>query len=227
MKKLLDLCIGVIRDASLYRTNNNARLKADAEYKAVRPRVMSDQQYKCRFCGYTSQKFNQCHHLDGNHAHNEASNFAVADALCHAYHHLGQTGSQDQFAPENMGAKTVVAAVPEMTAADLNLLQRAIGVALLDPEEADTARELHDILFKRAVPVQEAFGSFRTGDFAGAMAKLDDEEFANRPHVVGDLRLIFREDVLKNEGRHFLEDFTSLPFKSWDAIQNAHNKTAV
>lgn len=226
MKKILDLCIGVIRDAALYRTNSSARQRADAEYKAVRPRVMASQNYRCRFCGYTS-KSNHCHHLDGNHANNVESNFVVADALCHAYHHLGQQASQDQFAPENLGKKTVLSIVPELSAGDCNLLQRAIGVALKDPAEAEMAKAIHKLLMDRAAPVKDAFGTFHTGDFAAAMSQMNDEDFDNRDAVVGDLRLVFREDVLKHEGSQFLAENTSLPFSSWSNIaKNAQDSRA-
>lgn len=227
VKQLLSLCIGVIRDAALYRTNSAARLRADAEYKAVRPRVMEDQQYRCRFCGYVSKR-NHCHHLDGNHANNASSNFAVADSFCHAYHHLGQTASQDQFAHENLGRKTVLAALPELSATDTNLLQRAIGVAMADPVEADMATRMHTLLMDRSKPVKESFGSFLPADFAAAMTSLQsDEEYENREAVVGDLRLIFRPDVLKHEGARFLEEFSSLPVQSWANIaKNARNTAA-
>ncbi len=217
MKKTLELCIGVIRDAALYRSNSSARQRADAEYKAVRPRIMASQNYRCAFCGYTA-KSNHCHHLDGNHANNSDANFAVADALCHAYHHLGQQASQDQFAPENLGKKTAVAVVPELSAADCNLLQRAIGVAVKDPTEAEMAKSMHKLLLDRTTAVKEAFGTFHTGDFAAAMSQMNDEDFASRDAVVADLRLVFREDVLKHEGAKFLEENAALPFASWSSI---------
>ena len=225
MKQLLSLCIGVIRDAALYRKNSAVRLRADEEYKAVRPKVMENQQHKCRFCGYAS-KHNHCHHLDGNHANNLESNFAVADPLCHAYHHLGQTASQDQFSHANLGKKTVLAAVSEISAGDINLLQRAIGVAMLDSDEAEFATKMHKLLMDRAQPVKEAFGSFFPGDFAAAMSSLEDEdEYVNRKEVVSDLRLVFRADVLKNEGKRFTEEFPSLPIQSWVNIaQDAFNQ---
>jgi intracellular multiplication protein IcmJ len=223
VKKLMSLLVGIIQDPALFRNNSNARLRADAEYKAVRPRVMAQQENRCRFCGYTS-KHNHCHHLDGNHANNEPENFAVADSLCHAYHHLGQTGSQDQFSHDNLRTKTVLAAVPELSPSDLNLLQRAIGVALLDQAEEATAKQIYKLIEERAEPVREAFGTFRPADFAGAMEKLNPEEYANRGSTLADLRLVFREDMLKNEGRRFLEDFTSLPFSLWEgATKHAQN----
>ncbi len=226
MKKLMDLCVGVIRDAAKYRTNSSTRLRADAEYQAVRPKVMENQGYRCQFCGHTSRK-NHCHHLDGDHNNNVPENMVAADTLCHAYHHLGQQASQDQFAHDNLGGnKTILAAIPELSAADLNLLQRAIGVALLDPAEAEVARAAHKLLSDRAEVVRESFGSFHTGDLGAGMTKLNDDEYANRVHVVGDLRLVFRENVLKNEGSRFLEDFASLPLKSWESVKNAHNKSA-
>jgi hypothetical protein len=161
---------------------------------------------------------NHCHHLDGNHANNVESNFVVADALCHAYHHLGQQASQDLFAPENLGKKTVLALVPEISSSDCNLLQRAIGVALKDPDEAQMARSIHKLLTDRTMAVKEAFGSFHTGDFAAAMSQMSDEDFDNRDAVVGDLRLVFREDVLTHEGNKFLTENASLPFASWKNI---------
>lgn len=217
MKKTLELCIGVIRDAALYRSNSSARQRADAEYKAVRPRIMASQNYRCAFCRHTA-KSNHCHHLDGNHANNADDNFAVADALCHAYHHLGQQASQDQFAAENLGKKTALAVVPELSAADCNLLQRAIGVAMKDTTESEMAKSMHKLLLDRTGAVKEAFGTFHTADFAAAMSQLNDEEFASRDAVVADLRLVFREDVLKHEGTKFLEENTSLPFASWSSI---------
>ncbi len=224
MKALRALIPGVIQDSALYRTNNAARQRADAEYRAVRSKVMDKQDWRCQFCGLVS-KSNECHHIDGNHANNEPDNFVAADTLCHAYHHVGHASGSNQFAPDNLGSKMVLAAVPELSGADLNLLQRAIGVAMLDPDEEAMATRMHRLISSRVEPVQESFGTFRGNDFARAMATLNADEYGNRIHVIEALRLVFHKEVLKNEGRKFLKDFSSLPFKSWESVsKNARHK---
>jgi intracellular multiplication protein IcmJ len=223
---MLKLLIGVIRDKTLFRANSVVRERADAEYKAKRPGAMAKGRYKCVFCGHTSRLFNECHHMDGNHANNTDENFAVVDTLCHAYQHVGQRASQDRFASDNLRDRTLVAAIPEISAADLNLLQRAIGVALSDEKEAPHAKALLKILADRHRAVKDAFGTFETGDFAAAMSTLDDESYKHRGSVLGDLRLLFHAEVLKHEGDRFKKEFPALPIDTWGGVANDAQRTA-
>lgn len=223
---MLQLLIGVIRDPTLYRANSAVKERAAAEYKARRPAAMAKGGYKCAFCGYVSKQFNECHHLDGNHANNSESNFAIADTLCHGYHHLGQRASQDRFASDNLRDRTRLVAVPEISAGDLNLLQRMIGVALLDEKEAPHAMKLFGHLDARRRPVTEAFGTCETGDFAAAMASIDAESYTHRASVVGDMRLLFHTEVLKNEGQRFLKEFPALPVDTWGGVAKDAHRTA-
>lgn len=218
MAEKMELKPGVIRDASLYRANSARREAADAEYRAVRPAAMASGKYTCAFCGWVSRKNNECHHLDGNHANNTPENFAIADSLCHGYHHLGQRASQDRFAPDNLGDKTILAAIPEVPAADMNLLQKALGVALLDEGERAIAREIMKALAERAQSVHAALGTFRPGDVAAAMARLNNDEYANRDAVCGPIRLLFNQETLEAEGRKFKEDYPGLPFDTWTSV---------
>jgi intracellular multiplication protein IcmJ len=218
------LLLGVIRDARYYRGNNASRERADAEYKARRPAAMAAGKYKCVYCGHQSQK-NECHHDDGNHANNSPENFRVVDTLCHAYHHLGQRAASERNAADNLGDRTIVAAIPEISAEDLNLLQRAAGAALLDEKEAPVARQILQRLAKRAKPVGEAFNTFMPGDFAAAMVKLDDVAYQHRGTVIGPLRMLFHEDLLKNQGQKFKEDFPAVPVSTWDGIAADADRT--
>lgn len=219
MKKFLQLVIGVIRDEKNYRHNNPFRQRADAEYALIRPKSMEQGRYVCVFCGYVSKKHNECHHVDGNHANNDPKNHVVVDTLCHAYNHIGQRASQDQFASNNLRDKTRIAAIPEISAGDLNLLQRAAGVALLDPERSAMANKILARLASRTAPVEAAFGTILPDNFAAAMAHMDAESYEHRASVVGSLRLLFKTDVLQNEGRKFLKDNSGLPISSWNTIR--------
>jgi intracellular multiplication protein IcmJ len=214
-----DLFVGIIRDPARYRANAKSG-NADREYRAKRPDVMRKGNYKCQFCGWRSTKNNECHHLSGDHADNSDQNLAIADTLCHGYHHLGQRASQERFAPDSLGASSILATIPELTAADMNLLLRAIGVAMTKESEAPIAEELLKRLSERAYPVKKAFGTFAPGDFAAAMTidKMTDDQFRKAQSLLQSLRLIFRKDVLKEEARKFKEDFPGLPFESWNAV---------
>lgn len=219
------LLLGVIRNPAFYRANSATRAKADAEYRAVRGQSMAAGKYRCIYCGWVSQKSNECHHLDGNHANNAPSNHAVVDSLCHAYHHLGQRAASERFAADNLGEQTVLAAVPELSAEDMNLLQRAAGAALLDEQEAPRAREVLRRLARRHECVEQAFGTFRPGDFAAAMVKIDEAAYQHRESVIGRLRMLFHDEVLKNEGRKFKEDFPALPVSTWGRIAANADRT--
>jgi intracellular multiplication protein IcmJ len=222
---LRNIVMGVIRDASFYRPNNPLRERADAEYKAVRPAFIKKRDHKCEFCGFQSPKYIECHHSDGNHSNNAESNFVAADTLCHAYHHIGQHGGRVRFGADALRGVTLCAAVPEVSIADMNLLQRAIGAALLDESSASEAREILKALVSRREPVREAFESFLPEDFAAAMMSMSADAYSNREVVMGDLRLIFHVDVLKHEGQRFLEENASLPISTWDSIaRNAHSQ---
>lgn len=216
--ELYELKPGVIRDSRLYRANSAARDAANAEYKAVRPAAMQRGRYTCAFCAWMSRKNNECHHRDGNHANNSEENLVVADNLCHGYHHLGQRASQERYAPDSLGDKTVLAAIPEISASDLNLLQRALGVALMQESEKETAKELLSILASRADAVKAALGTFQPGDIAAAMTRLTAEEYEARDAVCYPLRVLFRHDVLEAEARKFNEDFPGLPFETWNSV---------
>lgn len=220
---LKELVMGVIRDASFYRPNNPRRESADAEYKAVRPSFVKKRNHKCEFCGFQSVKYIECHHQDGNHANNSESNFVATCTLCHAYHHLGQQGGRQRFAADALRGKTLCAAMPEISIADMNLLQRAIGVALLADDTSGEAREILKNLVLRKEPVKNAFESNFPEDFAAAMMHMKEDAYEHRESVVGDLRLIFHLDVLKHEGQRFMEENAALPINSWDSIAGSVN----
>ncbi len=173
--------------------------------------------YKCVYCGYVSRS-NECHHIDGNHANNDDANHAVVDTLCHSYQHLGQQATQNPLNADSIGNRTALAVVPELSAQTLNLLQRAIGVALLDEREAQVAKAISKSLTQRTRPVLEAFGTFKPREFAAAMYQMSAQAYEARATVVGDLRLLFHTGILKAEGARFRSEFPALPISTWEDV---------
>jgi hypothetical protein len=118
-----------------------------------------------------------------------------------------------------------MAVLPELSPQDLNLLQRAIGAALLDEKEAPTAKEMLKRLAARCKPVGEAFGTYMPGDFAAAMVHMDEESYEHRDSVIGRLRLLFRDDYLVHQGQKFKKDFPALPVNTWEGIAANADRT--
>lgn len=216
------LLLGIIRRSELFRANNAAgRDAADAEFKAVRTSFLAKSKYTCSFCGYRSEQEMEVHHQDGNHANNSEANFAGADFLCHGYHHLGERARSNMSTSDNLGDKTLVAALPEVEAADLNLLFRALGAALADPAELPIAKDVYAALVApdgadRIGAAERAYGTSSPASFAAAMEQMEPGAYEARMATVGGLRLIPKLSILRDQvGGPFLKAFPSLHPSTW------------
>jgi hypothetical protein len=207
---------------SVFRDNDPRATQADAVFVARRPKALENARYTCQGCLYRSAQTVkkptklQVHHKDDDHHNNDDSNLAPICSLCHGYPHLGckttSTGGGGGLASEAQ-----LAAIPELSAADLNNLLRAIGAAMSDPTEAAAAKQIYEMICERVRPVRAAYGTSHALDFAGAMAKLKPAEYANRGDAVFDLRLVWKPDVLKKAGTDMLEDHPSMKPSTWAA----------
>lgn len=217
-KPLLALVLGIKR--LRFRENDPRRGRADAEFSAKRSGVLAKHSYTCQACAYTSKESAHLdvHHLDDNHHNNEDDNLVPGCHTCHPYQHVGELVRRTDIPGEGLGKATLVAAIPEISAVDMNLLQRAIGAALLDEKEAPMARKMIEVLSQRASEVKSEFGTFKPADFAAAMAQLTDDQYAVREDVISDLRLLFNQPTLEKLGREMVRDYPAMPLSSWTAV---------
>lgn len=224
---MLSLILGIKR--SRFREGDSRREKADAEFAAKRPAALMRHKFMCQACGYESKEpVNlDVHHFDDDHHNNADDNLLPACHTCHPYQHIGELVKRVGVKGEGLGAETLIATIPEISASDLNLLQRAIGVALLDEKEAPVAKEMIKILGDRAYWTKSEFGTYKPGDFAAAMWKLTDEEYGARDEVISDQRLLFNEKYLMELGREMVANYPSMPLSSWpDVAKGVMKKSA-
>ena len=211
------LLIGIKR--LRFRANDARRQAADNEYRAKRPGVIARSNGRCVYCNYSSKQHNEVHHLDDDHHNNDERNFGIACRACHPYQHIGEPSKAGDVAGEGLGAQTILAAIPELSAQDVNHLQRAIGAALLEPQEGAVAKAiLHHLTETRCAPVKVVWETCLPVNFAAALAQLSPGEYEARGDAVGHLRLIYKEDMLEQFGRQLLLDYPALPVKSWEGV---------
>lgn len=193
---------------------------ADAALKAKRPGVLARYKTTCAACRYVAKdpKHLDVHHVDDDHQNNDDANLAAACHTCHPYQHIGEVSRRPEAFAESMGRKTLLAWIPEVSAADMNLLQRAIGAALQDEEAKDEAQQILEILLDRSEATKEMYGTWHAADFAAAMAQLTHEQYAARADALDGLRLMFSEGLLKRLGQEFMSDYPSLSVSNWPQV---------
>lgn len=210
------LLLGIKR--ARWRANDPRSGQADAEFRARRDGVVARQRGICAYCGYASQQRVDVHHLDDNHHNNADDNLVCSCIACHAYQHVGEPSKAGVLNGEGMGQATLVSAIPELSAQDLNHLQRALGAALNDPSEREVALQISALLADRAFAVKEVWGTALPQNFAAAMGQLTDEEYLARTDAVSSLRLLFNHGMLEQMGHHLMSDYPSLPVANWEAV---------
>lgn len=217
---MLHLLVGINRS----KPRENGQRQAIADSK--RMDILARDEFVCQGCGYRSKPIagpatQEAHldvlHLDDKHQNSADANLAAGCHMCHPYQHVGEVGKQvpDKVQSETLGKSTLIASIPELSPGDLNLLQRAIGAALLNEDEAPAARKIMHQLASRASWVKADYGSFWPVDFGKAMTSLTDEEYLHRADVAVDLRVLFNEETLRKLGAEMLADYPNMPVESW------------
>lgn len=98
---LLPLTFGVKR--TTYRAGDPAADEADQAFRAIRPTVLERDDKRCRYCGFRAERYQEVHHLNGDHGDNRPDNLICACAFCHGANHVGFQG---------VGRRAVLVALP-------------------------------------------------------------------------------------------------------------------
>ncbi|WP_157838851.1 hypothetical protein [Achromobacter sp. DH1f] len=113
--------------------------------------------------------------------------------LCASYSAVGE---KDPLAlGRDLNRHSLVAILPELAVADVNLLHWAMSLALQDPVERDRAQQVSQRLQARLHDTKSGYGSMRAQAFGEAMAYLSDGQYAMRD--VSELRLVFAPKLLE------------------------------
>ena len=60
------------------------------EWKKLRLKILKQDDYTCKYCGFRAEKWQIVHHIDGNPNNNDESNLETICPMCNLIHHAGQ-----------------------------------------------------------------------------------------------------------------------------------------
>lgn len=76
-------------DPNKWRDKKAQQKLSKQEWKKTRVRILTRDDYTCVYCGYRAEKYQEVHHIDGNHDNNHEENLLTVCPLCHAVFHVG------------------------------------------------------------------------------------------------------------------------------------------
>lgn len=210
-----------------HRQSDASAEVADAALRARRPQVLARCRNMCAGCRYVARNpaHLDVHHLDDDHHNNEEENLVAACHTCHPCQHVGELSSRTDHWAQGLGLRSGLAHIPEIGPADLNLLMRAIGAALLDEQARGDAHAIYDEIMARTEVTRHRLGAWKAADIAAAMAQLSDEQYAHRARVLEQERLVFSAQVLRSVGQEFLRDYPTLPVSAWSSVSTGADNT--
>jgi len=156
--------------------------KEDPSFAAIRGKVLSRDEYSCRFCGFHSEKYQQIVAIDGNYKNNQINNLATACVFCMHCQLLGL---------RNTNAKIIF--LPEMSQIELNHFVRVLLCAsTMRADYADIAKALFQAFRKRSNVIEEVFGKDASDSlvFAQSLIDINSETKKQQNKAMTALRLL-------------------------------------
>ncbi|MBV6632830.1 MAG: type IVB secretion system protein IcmJDotN [Alphaproteobacteria bacterium] len=176
----LRLVLGAKR--ATWRGEDEANAQADERFRAVKPKVFKRDQFKCKFCGFQSRKWQEVHHLDGDHSNHDPRNLATICSFCHMSFHIGRAG---------LAGEGELIWLPELSQTELNHLSRGCFVAM---RTKGTTNEAGESIFSglriRAEEARRRLGTSDPADLGEALLAISEEAYEKRAEVLDGVRLL-------------------------------------
>ncbi|USO03918.1 MAG: HNH endonuclease [Rhodospirillales bacterium] len=143
----LNITLGIaLHSGNTHSSAGQGPLTAD-----LRQKILKRDSYTCRFCGFTSQKYQDIHFLDGNPSNIRLENLATACIFCHQCFDLERTAEMRSGA---------LIWLPEIEQAQLHHIARAIYVARISQGSmAESAKNAYKILMERREEAKNRLGT--------------------------------------------------------------------
>lgn len=143
------------------------------DWGKIREQILQRDRYTCAYCAFSCSKFQEVHHLDGEHDNNIPENLITACPLCHATQHLGLCGKE---------GRGLLIWLPEMSQAALNHAVRWLELGPYAKPEVLTyinvpKESLMRFYQDRIKYCEKRFGSADPSALADHLLSLTDEQY--------------------------------------------------
>ncbi len=154
------------RPAGHYESNHT-------NWGSLREQILSRDRYTCVYCGFACDKFQEVHHLDGDHDNNLPENLVTACPLCHATQHIGLCGKE---------GRGLLIWLPEMSQASLNHALRWLELGPYTKPEVSQhisapKESLYRFFHSRIQYCATKFGSSDPSALADHLMAMTDEQY--------------------------------------------------
>lgn len=209
------------KQSSTHGTTSDKMYKR--KYNSLWDEVWEKDKYSCYFCGFTSKKHQEIHHLNDDHSDNSIENLVTICPLCHQNFHL------DSMSNTN-GGKIIW--LPEMSQQELNYLCRGIFIAIEEAENAENeqrepvgfakiARMLEESLKERSAVLEQHIqqGSSDPANFATALININEETYEKREEFIRPFKLLHFKTRYSIQTKYWKnETFKNVPVETWQNL---------
>lgn len=184
--KLLPITLGIARTGG----TQNLSEAVDSE---TRQKILQRDNNTCRYCGFSSEKYQDVHFVNNNPKDKHFDNMATACIFCHQCFNLKKVSDMKSG---------VLIWLPEMSQADLHHVARAIYVARISQGSmADTAKKALDVIRERREHAKERLSTDDPFILATVMEDfLLPKHYANRGAKLDGIRLFPLDRRIIKEG---------------------------
>ena len=195
----------------------NPPAPSDSAFQAVRNRIFERDHHACRYCGFTSKKYQEIQFLNGNYKDTSDENLVTACVFCYQCLNLERAGA--------MGSGTLIYC-PEIDQVSLNHLARAIYVARrTQGPMADAARMAMNALLARKDEAIVRIGTDSPRLLSAVMRELlEFPSYKRRNEVLDGIRLMPLDKRLIKEDDFEFDQFPQI-LAYWRSTNGPYGKT--
>lgn len=212
MKNKTNLLLSADRSAWSAVAHHGTEWDQASKMIKFRDVVLKKDDYICQGCTWRSERWQEIHHINGDHSDFSIDNLQTLCPLCHQLFHLPTTATTS-------GGSIIW--LPEMTQAQLNLMCIAIFVAMRDTRSRwkTPAQTLFHQLESRKALMEEQMGSCDPGALAQVLVKMTPEQYEKRSEILGPLRLLPYHTRFQTAIEHWATvDFKRRPPEMWEEV---------
>lgn len=184
--------------------------------------VWERDEHKCYYCGFTSKKYQEIHHLDDNHSNNSEDNLVTVCPLCHYSHHL-------DIASLSGGASIIW--LPDLSQQELNHLARLIMVGreyeakcerdeIEVPDYIRMLRTIEGAFTDRKSVVEKYFpDASDPATFSTVLMNFDEDKYNNRATTLQPFKLFLTNSSFPRQARYWLENtYSNMAPNEWEKL---------